>query len=268
MPDGPAAAPPGGESGPQKRRPGWLRPVALGMVGAVVGVAAYALVVDPGRDEQVAPPPPPPTTTTVGVARAGEVYQTILPSLVSVSAQGADPAGGGTGSGVVVSDAGLIMTAHHVVRNAVRIEVTFADGTRSPARIAEADPTNDIAVLEPLRRPTVIVPAVLGGTAQIGDEVYPVGNPLGFERTLTAGVVSGLGRSIARDDGEGTLDGLIQFDAAVNPGSSGGPLLNRDAQVIGIVTALANPTEQRTFIGLGFAVPIGTAAAAAGGIDR
>jgi S1-C subfamily serine protease len=103
------------------------------------------------------------------------------------------------------------------------------------------------------------VPAVLGGGVRIGDDTYSVGNPLGLADSITAGVVSGLNRSIGREDGGGELKGLIQFDAAVNPGSSGGPLLNRQGQVVGIVTALANPTGQRFFVGIGFAVPITSA---------
>ena len=110
--------------------------------------------------------------------------------------------------------------------------------------------------------PQVVVPAVLGGGVQLGDEAYAVGNPLGFVDSITSGVISGLGRTVDVPDGK-RLRGLIQFDAAVNPGNSGGPLLNRGAQVVGIVTAIANPGEDGYFIGIGFAVPIGTAGGAA-----
>jgi S1-C subfamily serine protease len=99
---------------------------------------------------------------------------------------------------------------------------------------------------------------------QVGDETYAVGNPLGLAASMSAGVISGFNRSLPLDDGDERLEGLIQFDAAVNPGNSGGPLLNRNGQVIGIVTALANPSEQNFFIGIGFAVPIDEAVAAAG----
>ena len=94
--------------------------------------------------------------------------------------------------------------------------------------------------------------------------MFAVGNPLGLVGSLSAGVISGFDRTFTPEDGGREFEGLIQFDAAVNPGSSGGPLLNRLGQVVGIVTALANPTEQEVFIGIGFAVPINTAAAAAG----
>jgi S1-C subfamily serine protease len=105
---------------------------------------------------------------------------------------------------------------------------------------------------------------VLAGGGQVGDEVYAVGHPLGLVGSMSGGIISGLGRSVPLDD-ELTLQGLIQFDAAVNPGNSGGPLLNRNGQVIGIVTALANPTDQNFFVGIGFAVPIETAGAGANG---
>src|SRR5205085_11631389 len=103
----------------------------------------------------------------------------------------------------------------------------------------------------------------LGGAAQVGDPVFPVGNPLGLTGSLTAGVVSALARTIDTGGGR-SLKGLIQFDAAVNPGNSGGPLLDRDGEVVGIVTALANPSRQPYFVGIGFAVPIATAGGAAG----
>jgi S1-C subfamily serine protease len=198
------------------------------------------------------------------------VYQFILPSLVYIESHFEDAEaeeGFGVGSGVVINQNGEILTALHVVDGAVLIEVYFADGSQSTAEIAAAEPDNDIAVLAPHTPPDLIVPAVMGssGAMRVGDEAYAVGNPLGFTASLSAGVISGFDRSIPADDNGRRLEGLIQFDTAVNPGSSGGPLLNRAGQVVGIVTALANPTEDGYFIGIGFAVPIGTAAAAGGG---
>jgi putative serine protease PepD len=182
------------------------------------------------------------------------VFKTIQPSLVLVETQGAE--GASLGSGVIVTRDGQVMTADHVVEGATDIQVTFADGTTSPATVASSDPDRDTAVLQPAKPPSVIVPAVIGGGVQVGDDTYSVGNPLGLVDSMTSGVVSALNRSIEREDGGGSLDGLIQFDAAVNPGSSGGPLLNRQGQVVGLVTALANPSGQRFFVGIGFAVPI------------
>ena len=194
---------------------------------------------------------------------ASVVYQKVLPSLVQVVTRDRSGDGSvGTGAGVVVNASGAILTALHVVDGAAAIEVRFADGTRSPATVTTRRDDDDIAVLGVDRLPEVVVPAVLGGGAQVGQPVVAVGHPFGLTRSVTTGVVSGLERSVRLDDG-GELDGLIQFDAAVNPGNSGGPLLNEAGQVVGIVTGLANPADQSFFVGIGFAVPIQTAGGAA-----
>ena len=191
--------------------------------------------------------------------------RTITPSLVVVTAQRADPGNIDTrlGSGVVINAAGAVLTALHVVDGATRIQLGFADGTTSGATVLVTKPESDIAVLAPDRLPDLVVPAVMAGPPPVGDAVYAVGNPLGLTHSLTAGIVSATDRTIPT--GRGPLSGLIQFDAAVNPGNSGGPLLNRAGQVVGIVTALANPANQDFFVGIGFAVPIATAGGAAGG---
>jgi S1-C subfamily serine protease len=166
---------------------------------------------------------------------------------------------------VVASAEGVILTALHVVADAGAIRVIFADGTPAQASVLSADAVNDIAALVADTLPTVVVPAVLGssGRLAVGDDVVAIGNPLGLTSSATLGVVSGLERGTRGVDGT-TLSGLIQFDAAVNPGSSGGPLVNARGETVGVVVALANPTEAGTFIGIGFAVPIGTAVAAGG----
>ena len=197
-------------------------------------------------------------------ATSAVVYQQILPSLVQIESGGPSSTGdsGGLGTGVIVNASGAILTALHVVDNASTIRLAFVDGTRATGQIVSSDPANDIAVLVPDRPPDPIVPAVLGGAGRVGDETYVVGHPLGFVASLSSGVISGLDRTIEAPNGR-TLRGLIQFDAAVNPGSSGGPLLNRGGQVIGIVTGLANPSRDGLFSGIGFAVPIGAAGGAA-----
>ena len=198
-------------------------------------------------------------------ANSAVVFQKILPSLVTIQSKqrgAAKKDGVRLGTGVIVNKRGAILTAFHVVDGAAKIRVTFVDGTSSTATVAEADPEHDTAVLAPKRLPQVLVPAVLGGRVQLGDEAYAVGNPLGFIDSITSGVISGLGRSVDVPNGKRLRD-LIQFDAAVNPGNSGGPLLNRGGQVVGIVTAIANPARDGYFIGIGFAVPIGTAGGAA-----
>jgi S1-C subfamily serine protease len=202
-------------------------------------------------------------------AYSAQVYQVILPSLVLIQTQKENQDKDGqlsVGSGVVINDNGDILTALHVVSDSTEIEVSFADGSRVNAIISATEPENDIAVLHPIQPPELIVPAILGNpnAMRVGDEAFAVGNPLGLTGSMSAGVISGFDRSIPIDNNSQRLEGLIQFDAAVNPGNSGGPLLNRNGQVVGIVTALANPSKQDSLTGIGFAVPITTAGGAAG----
>ncbi|MBV1853878.1 S1C family serine protease [Catellatospora tritici] len=208
---------------------------------------------------------PSPSKSPERPPTIAEIHNALLPSVVSVYVQARDKEGkteNASGTGVVANADGTILTALHVVRGATLIEVVFADGTRAKAAVATSDPSRDIAVLMPAELPELLVPAVLGSGGAIGDTVIAIGDQLGLTGSTTTGVVSGLNRSIKTED-TGELAGLIQFDAAVNPGSSGGPLVNDRGQTIGIVVALANPTDAGTFIGVGFAVPI--AAAVAGG---
>ena len=255
---------------PQAKRT-W--PIAAAISAALLGAIFYNVLF---------PAPTPLTQTEIDesvvnliasatppAAFSAQVYQAILPSLVLIQAQRENPEEEGkvgVGSGVVINDSGDILTALHVVFDSDEIEVIFADGTQANASIIAVEPENDIAVLHPDQPPELIVPAILGNpnAMRIGDETFVVGNPLGLTGSLSAGVISGFDRSFAINDKGDRLEGLIQFDAAVNPGNSGGPLLNRNGQVIGIVTALANPSEQNSFTGIGFAVPITTAGGAAG----
>ena len=167
---------------------------------------------------------------------------------------------------MVVTLAGDILTSLHVVEGATEIEVTFADGTTSTAHIIASQPENDIAVVRADQPPEEIVPATLGnpGAVRQGSEAYAIGNPFGLTGSVSAGVISGLDRSFKMQNSDRILHGLIQIDAAVNPGNSGGPLVNREGLVIGIVTALINPTEDEVFVGIGLAVPIDVAGGAAG----
>jgi S1-C subfamily serine protease len=205
---------------------------------------------------------PPPST-------AARVYDIIAPSVVLIQTHTQNDQGDSEdarGTGVVLDESGDILTSLHVVQGADEIEVIFADNTHSKAEIAGTLGDKDIAVLKTETLPQVLVPATLGSPSslRVGDEAIVVGNPFGLRHSVTAGVISGLERSFKLPNTEEPVSGLIQFDAAVNPGNSGGPLLNRDGEVVGIVTALANPTEQTVFIGIGFAVPIDVAASAAG----
>ncbi len=170
------------------------------------------------------------------------------------------------GSGVVIKEDGTILTNLHVVWGAKRVRVIFADGHESDAQMVGAQPENDLAVLKATSLPDDLEPATMRSTGDLapGDQVIAVGHPFGIGPSVSAGVISGLGREFRAPDGEHALTNLIQFDAAANPGNSGGPLVTMDGYVVGIVTAILNPNEQRTFVGIGFAVPIENAAGAAG----
>jgi S1-C subfamily serine protease len=218
---------------------------------------------------------------------ASDAFEIIRPSIVRVRAIAsiADPPtslGGGRGpedeppspgdpqgsigTGVVIVDNGTILTNLHVVRGAQRIKVMFYDGMESEARVIGERPEHDLAVLKAEKIPDDLLPATMRSTAGLrpGDAVVAAGFPFGIGPSASAGVVSGLGRNFRSQSGERVLTNLIQFDAAVNPGNSGGPLVTLEGEVVGIVTGLLNPNEQRVFIGIGFAVPIENAAASAG----
>ena len=210
-------------------------------------------------------------SATPAPAYSSLVYQYIRPSIVYIqehtpAKEGEDKEGNGLGSGVIVNTDGAILTSLHVVDDATTIDVIFADGTESPAQIVSTLPEKDIAVLSASKLPELLVPATLGNpnAMHVGDEAFVVGHPLGLYGSMSSGVISGFDRSFRPQNNDERLEGLIQIDAAVNPGNSGGPLLNRYGQVIGIVAGLANPSEQSVFIGIGFAVPIDVAGGAAG----
>lgn len=201
---------------------------------------------------------------------AAKAYEVIRPSIVRV--RGLEPDKDGedieksVGTGVVIVDKGIILTNLHVVVGAKRVQVVFADGLESDATITGARPEHDLAVLQAQTIPDDLFAATMRSTADLalGDQVFAVGFPFGIGPSVTAGVVSGLRREFRSPEGKRLLTNLIQFDAAVNPGSSGGPLVTAEGAVVGIVTAILNPTDQRFFVGIGFAVPIENAAAAVG----
>ena len=248
-------------------------PFAAGVVVALAALLLYDVLV---------PDPPQLTTREVNeavaqalasatppLARSVRVYQAIQLSFVLIQTQAAGAKSeekNGLGSGVIINERGDILTSLHVVAHAADIQLTFADGTQSSGQVMVAQPENDIAVLRASRPPALFVPATLGNAnaLRVGDEAFVVGNPFGLYGSMSAGVISGFDRSFQPPDSDQALQGLIQIDAAVNPGNSGGPLLNRYGQVVGIVTGIVNPTEQDVFIGIGFAVPINVAGAAAG----
>jgi S1-C subfamily serine protease len=164
----------------------------------------------------------------------------------------------GTGSGAIIDRSGHILTNFHVIDGARRLEVTLADGSKWEGRAIGVDPSNDLAVIKidaPAEKLTILA---LGDSSRlvVGQKVLVIGNPFGFERTLTGGIVSSVGRSIRAENGR-LIRGIIQTDAAINPGNSGGPLLNSSGEVIGVSTAIFSPSGGS--VGVGFAVPINTA---------
>jgi len=213
--------------------------------------------------DQVLASATPPPAYSVGV------YQAIQPSLVLIETKGKDSNGkesDSLGSGVVIDAQGEILTCLHVVAGATEIQLIFFDGSQSTGKVVTTQPDNDIAVLAPDQPPQNIYPALLGNpnAMRVGDEAYVVGNPFGLYSSMSAGVISGFNRSFQPQTSSKKIEGLIQLDAAANPGNSGGPLLNRYGQVIGIVVGIANPTDQAFFVGISFAVPINVAGGAAG----
>lgn len=173
-----------------------------------------------------------------------------------------------TGSGVVISERGDILTNLHVIRSTDRWEVIFADGSKSDAILVSMQPENDLAVIRPRQQPDDLKPATMASTANLmpGDMVVASGFPFGIGPSVSSGVIAGLNREFVDPENKEKpkMTNLIQFDAAVNPGNSGGPLVNRDGEVIGIVTAIYNPSGNRVFAGMSFAVPIENAARAVG----
>jgi S1-C subfamily serine protease len=194
-----------------------------------------------------------------------KVYQRVAPSVVNITTQVLRRSfffeiipEEGAGSGFVLDREGHILTNYHVVEGAQSIEVSFSDETVLPAEIVGDDPRNDIAVLKVDAPPEVLVPVELGSSAklQVGQWAIAIGNPFGqFSRTLTIGVISALDRTLQSQDGR-EISGIIQTDAAINRGNSGGPLLDSAGRVIGINTAIFSPSG--TSSGVGFAIPVDT----------
>ncbi len=212
--------------------------------------------------------------TTELPSPAVKAYEAIIPSVVRVVALGKSTKGKdgiaqfdrSVGTGVVVVDKGIILTNLHVVQDAETIKIIFSDGLETTAIITGMQPENDLAVLQARTIPDDLTAATLRSTTDLapGDLVMAVGYPFGIGPSASSGIISGLGRTFRSPEGRQPIKNLIQFDAAANPGNSGGPLVTMDGHVIGIVTAIYNPNQQGSFVGIGFAVPIENAAAAAG----
>jgi S1-C subfamily serine protease len=235
----------------------------LALVSLIVLSALLASAVQTGglvalraQREQPTPAPTPQL--------AAAIHQHVAPSVVQVTAKGASGETG-TGAGVIVDDMADILTSLHIIDGSTDITVVFSDGTTSAVEVVARLRDRDIAVLRAVAPPARIQPATLGnpGSLVVGDPAFVIGHPFRLTGSLSTGVISGLERSITAPGLSQPLTGLIQFDAAVNPGSSGGPLVDRRGDVVGIVTGLVNPAG-KVFSGVGFAVPIDSAAAGLG----
>jgi len=248
--------------------------VAAGGLFALLLVYAHEAITPPTREitqEDIRAAVLHTLETNTLPSPARKAYEVIRPSVVRVRGLAPDKPGGediekSVGTGVVIVDKGTILTNLHVVLGAKRVQVVFADGLESDATITGVRPEHDLAVLQAQTIPDDLFAATMRSTADLalGDQVVAVGFPFGIGPSVTAGVVSGLRREFRSPEGKRVLTNLIQFDAAVNPGNSGGPLVTLDGEVVGIVTGILNPTDQRFFVGIGFAVPIENAAAAVG----
>jgi S1-C subfamily serine protease len=282
----PAAAPPRAEPAPapaaaQPRRPRRIlqRLHAPLLVTSGAGIALL-IVIALGASK---PPPRVLTQKDIDAAvlktletkqlpsRAAQAYEVIKGAVVRVRGLG-DPSEAdkdverSVGTGVVILDNGTILTNLHVVSGAKRLSVIFSDGLESEATIVGARAEHDLAVIRAKTVPDDLTPATLRSTSdlRLGDEVVAAGFPFGIGPSVSFGVISGLRREYQSPEGKRLLTNLIQFDAAANPGSSGGPLFTTDGEVVGIVTGILNPNKEAVFIGIGFAVPIENAASAVG----
>ena len=243
--------------------------------GVTAGVLLGAGVVDDGNTTTVyqqAPLTQPASDDAAGLT-AREIYKRDAPGVVFIRArtlqasqtpfdlngQG-ESQGEATGSGFVLDEDGHILTNAHVVSGATAVTVTFGDKTTRDAKIVGKDESTDLALLEVDPKGTDLHPLALGDSKsiQVGDPTIAIGNPFGFDRTLTTGVVSALQRQITAPDGY-TIENVIQTDAAINPGNSGGPLIDASGRVIGINSQIATGGGGNGSVGIGFAVPIDTA---------
>ncbi len=278
----PVASPPGrasrlGAFATRHERRLWAATVLLLVLAAIVfngsfGPKEPALTfkqIDAAMRQSLDEKPLPSPATKAYDAVIGSVVRVV--GLMTEGDDGSDDkanaqAERGVGTGVVIIDNGTILTNLHVINGAKRVKVTFMDGSESEAMVVSTQPQNDLAVLRAKTIPDDLEAATMRSTADLapGDQVLAVGFPFGIGPSASAGVVSGLKREFRSPEGQQMLTNLIQFDAAANPGNSGGPLVTMDGEVVGIVTAILNPSRQRVFIGIGFAVPIENAAAAAG----
>ena len=262
-------------------------PFVAALIGGAI-VAAVMLLAGVGnttRKTVVQETSSGPSTAT-GAGASGQlsaraIYQRDAPGVVYVTAtvieQSQSPfqlfpttsKGVNTGSGFVINRDGTILTNAHVISGAVKITVAFANNQTVTAKVIGKDPDDDLALLKVNPEGLALVPLALGNssTVQVGDPTYAIGNPFGLPRSLTTGVVSALQRSIQAPNNF-EIDNVIQTDAPLNPGNSGGPLINAQGQVIGINSQIETGGSGTGSVGIGFAIPINTALAVIPQIEK
>jgi len=258
-----------------------LKRIGITVLATVVASAVTAGVVlgissGGGNSGQTVSPTPadvnlPPASSgnaslETGCLSAAEIYDQVRPTVVEITATASGrtpfgPQAEGTGSGIVIDQDGTILTNHHVIANADSLEVKFADGSVAPASVVGRDPGNDLAVIRADLDGQELTAALLGDSDElrVGDPILAIGNPFNLEGTLTQGIVSALDRAFSPGGNTRPVRNMIQIDAAVNPGNSGGPLINCQGEVIGVNTLLENPTGDNVNVGVAFAVPVSTA---------
>jgi len=247
-----------------------------GVVGSLVAVGAMEVLDNGGQSTNSVVSAPTNSTDSNGDSQqaslaehcltAADVYEQVRPSVVEITSTVDSPGPLGqqaeaTGTGIIIDADGRILTNYHVVQGAESIEVRFDDGSTASATLLGSDPANDLAVIEADASGEELTPAELGNSdsLRVGDIVLAIGNPFNLEGTLTQGVVSAIDRTYSTGANTRPIREMIQTDAAVNPGNSGGPLLNCRGQVIGINTLLENPTGENVNVGVAFAVASNTA---------
>ncbi|HUZ18139.1 MAG TPA: trypsin-like peptidase domain-containing protein, partial [Spirochaetia bacterium] len=222
-------------------------------------------------DSALSTPTAQPVDSSTGKYSEGElenidIYQRLNAGVVNVTTETVGlnwflepvPQGSGIGSGSIIDKRGYVLTNNHVVEKAYKVTITLSDGSQYPGKVVGTDPENDLAIVkfDPGSHPLVTVPFGSSTDLKVGQKVLAIGNPFGLNRTLTTGIVSGLGRPIKADNGLVMRD-MIQTDASINPGNSGGPLLDSHGVMIGINTIIFTPTGGS--VGIGFAIPVETA---------
>ncbi len=232
---------------------------------ALGGFVALNFVGDRGvsvvTQERTAPAGGGTTQAIAAIEDLPAIVDRVRPSVVRIQATiGGNFGGEGVGTGIMIDRDGNILTNYHVIEGAQSVTVDLTDGTQAPATVVGTDPGNDLAVVRAQLPSNKITPAALGDSdgVRVGEPVFAIGNPFGLAFTVTSGIISGRERERSAVDGR-PIRNVIQTDAAVNPGNSGGPLFNARGEVVGINTSIENPTGQRVFVGIGFAVPSNTA---------